>query len=123
MPAVPKPTNGKDPRFTWKSESDAPAALRALQAPFRIFGVGTNTHDGVVTRKVRQPFKQLFPDAGRVPGYGNPPTNVTWIYLDDAEVPVGWVGREPPKAPKVGDKVRLEVSPSTGALLRTKFRA
>ena len=87
-------------------------------------GIGVNTHEGVVTRKVRQPFKQLVPDASGIGlgGTGAPPTNATWIYLDDAEIPVGWAGREPPKVPNVGDHLELGVSPVTGTLLRTKFR-
>ncbi|MEQ8840823.1 MAG: hypothetical protein RIB98_07565 [Acidimicrobiales bacterium] len=124
MGAVPKPSRAKDPRFTWESESTAPPLLRAVRAPLRMFGIGVNVHSGVVTRKVRQPLKQLVPDASGigVAGTGAPPTNATWIYLDDAEIPVGWAGREPPKVPQVGDHVELRVSPVTGTLLRTKFR-
>ncbi|MDW3213729.1 MAG: hypothetical protein R8G01_07030 [Ilumatobacteraceae bacterium] len=120
MGAVPKTSNAQDPRYTWDPDVETSALARALRAPLRVFGVGVNRHEGVVTRKVRQPFKQLVPDAGVVPGFGSPPTNATWVYLDDAELPVGWAGRPPPKAPNVGDRVRLHVSPMTGALVRTK---
>jgi hypothetical protein len=119
--AVPKTSNAKDPRYTWEPETSGPVVVRAIRAPLRAFGIGVNRHEGVVTRKVRQPFKQLVPDAGPTPGFGSPPTNATWIYLDDADRPVGWVGRPPPKAPNVGDRVRLQVSPVSGMLLRTKI--
>ena len=109
-----------DPRYTWEPEVNGSALTEALRAPLRAFGIGVNRHEGVVTRKVRQPFNQLVSDAGPVPGYGPSPTNATWIYLDDADLPVGWAGRPPPKAPDVGDRVRLQVSPVSGALLRTR---
>jgi hypothetical protein len=118
--AVPKTSNAKDPRYTWESDVESSALVRGLRAPLRALGVGVTRHEGVVTRKVRQPYKQLFPDAGTVPGYGAPPTNATWIYLDNAELPIGWAGRPPPEAPNIGDRVRLQVSPVSGALLRTK---
>jgi hypothetical protein len=120
MGAVPKPSASKEPRFLWESEVDGSAWSRALRAPLRIIGVGVSVHRGIVTRKVRQPFKELFPEAGRVPGSGNPPTNLTWIFLDDAETPVGWIGRPPPKAPSVGDTVQLGVSPHSGVVIRSK---
>lgn len=121
MGAVPKTSNAKDPRYTWEPDVTGPVVLRALRAPLRVFGLGVNRHDGVVTRNVRQPFNQLTPDAAPTPGYGMSPTNATWIYLDEAELPIGWAGRPPPRAPAVGDRVRLHVSPTTGALLRTKI--
>lgn len=120
MGAVPKKSKAKDPRFSWESDVSGPAIVRALKAPLRALGIGTTRHEGVVTRKVRQPFKQLFPDAKPTPGYGTLPTNVTWIFLDGASLPVGWIGRPPPKAPDVGDRVRLAVSPVSGVLIRAK---
>ena len=120
MGAVPKTSNARDPRYTWEPDVDVSALARVVRAPLRMFGVGVHHHTGVVTRKVRQPFKQLVPDVGPVPGYGAPPSNATWIYLDDADLPVGWAGRPPPKVPNVGDRVRLQVSPMSGALLRTR---
>ena len=120
MGAVPKTSNADDPRYTWEPDVHDSALMRPLRAPLRAFGIGVSRHEGVVTRKVRQPFKQVVPDAGSISGFGRPPANATWIYLDDADLPVGWAGRPPPKAPDVGDRVRLQVSPNSGALLRTR---
>lgn len=120
MGAVPKTSNANDPRYTWEPDVRGSALVRGFRAPLRTFGIGVNRHEGVVTRKVRQPFNQLVSDVGSVPGYGPPPSNATWIFLDQADLPIGWAGRPPPSAPDVGDRVRLQVSPVSGALLRTR---